>query len=104
MYAAVMFGFALYTHRHLQNNETQPIDENLPLECFLDVDEIPRLFQKHAMETLNLVTVSIAVAIIVIGGLSNLFYRKYHRNGAHSFFASRPKLDSIWENFVVVDR
>lgn len=74
---------------------------DLPLECFLDSDYIPSLFKEHAMKVLNVLLVSFSVAIMVISGLSNLFYKKYRPGGIHSFFATRPRLDSFWEKFVV---
>jgi hypothetical protein len=101
LYAGALFGFTVYTHAHLNKDPAPSTATVLPLECFLDSPNIPFLYKYTTMKTLNLVTISVSVGIIVTSGFSNLFYKKYHPGGAHSFFASRPKLDSIWEKFVV---
>jgi hypothetical protein len=101
IYAAALFGFALYANSQLASFGPYERASNLPLECFLDSDDIPSLYKEHAMRVFNAILVSLSIAIIVISGLSNLLYRKYRPSGVHSFFATRPKLDSCREIFVV---
>jgi hypothetical protein len=102
IYAAALFSFTLYADSQLAHFGPHEPASNLPLECFLDSDDIPPLYKEHAMRVLNVTFVSLSVGIIVISGLSNLFYKKYRPGGVHSFFATRPKLDSFWEIFVIV--
>jgi len=72
-YVAAMFGFCIFI---VQNLNGVSADSTLPLECgFDDFNSLPKLFQKHAMETTNLVAVSIAAGIIVICIASNCFKR-----------------------------
>ena len=101
IYAGALFGFAFYANSQLGNFGTDELASDLPLECFLDSDNIPHLYKGPTMRVLNVVLVSLSVAIIVISGFSNLFYRKYRPGGVHSFFATRPNLDSYWEKSVI---
>jgi hypothetical protein len=89
-YVAAMFGFCIFI---VQNLNSVGDTSNGPLECgFNDSGTLPKLFQKPAMETTNLVAVSVAVGIIVACLVFNCF--KQYRRRALPFLSVMSGLGS----------